>query len=202
MDFGVRYDNQDFNASITLYSIDFQNRLTFIAPGSDSGNDYLVGTNGSYINTGGIESSGVEASLTYYPSQELSVYMSYTSNSSEYTDGTVGIAAGNTVFGSVEDMAVLSLDWQSEAYSAGISTKWLGERWMDSANTQRIDAYAVSDLYVGVDLENFDSALKGASIRFTVNNLFDKSYMGGVAGGWGGWIGAPRTAALNFQTRF
>ncbi len=202
MDFGVRYDNQDFNASITLYSIDFQNRLTFIAPGSESGNDYLVGTNGSYINTGGIESSGVEASLTYYPSQELSVYMSYTSNSSEYTDGTVGIAAGNTVFGSVEDMAVLSLDWQSEAYSAGISTKWLGERWMDSANTQRIDGYAVSDLYVGVDLENFDSALKGASIRFTVNNLFDKSYMGGVAGGWGGWIGAPRTAALNFQTRF
>ncbi|MBQ4834909.1 MULTISPECIES: TonB-dependent receptor [Pseudoalteromonas] len=202
MDLGIRYDNQDFDASITLYSIDFENRLTFVAPESASGNDYLVGTSGQYINTGGIESSGVEASLTYYPNQALSVYLSYTSNDSEYTDGTVDIKAGNTVFGSVEDMAVLSLDWQSDIYSAGLSTKWIGERWMDADNTQRIDAYAVSDLYIAVDLENFDSALKGASIRLTVNNLFDKSYIGSVAGGWGGWIGAPRTAAINFQTRF
>ena len=209
MDFGLRYDNQNFNASVTLYNIDFQNRLTFIAPGAENGNDYDTGTNGSYINTGGIESKGVEASLTYYPSQDFSIYVSYTSNDSKYTSGSFTEkneeyinVFGNTVFGSVEDMAVVSVDWQSEVYSAGVSTKWIGERWMDAQNTQRIDGYAVSDLYVGVNLDNFASALKGASIRFTVNNLFDKSYIGSVAGGSSGWIGAPRTAALNFQTRF
>ena len=201
-DLGVRFNNETITASVTLYNIDFENRLTFIAPGSENGNDYLVGTNGSYVNTGGIKSKGVEASITYYPTNDLSVYASFTSNDSEYTDGSIGFDAGNTVFGSVEEMAVLSLDWQSDMYSAGLSTKWLGERWMDPANTQRIDAYAVSDMYVAVDLGDFGSSLKGASIRLTVNNLFDESYIGGVAGGWGGWIGAPRTAAMNFQARF
>ncbi|WP_462151101.1 TonB-dependent receptor [Pseudoalteromonas xiamenensis] len=201
-DFGVRFNNAAVSASVTVYSIDFENRLTFIAPGSQTGNDYLVGTNGSYVNTGGIKSSGVEAAVTYYPTNEFSIYASYTSNDSEYSTGTIGYAAGNTVFGSVEKMGVLSLDWQSEQYSAGVSTKWLGDRWMDPQNTIRIDGYAVSDLYVGVDLKDLGAAFDGASIRFTVNNLFDKSYMGGVAGGWGGWIGAPRTAAINFQARF
>lgn len=100
----------------------------------------------------------------------------------------------------VRDLALV--DWKSDAYSAGLSTKWIGDRWMDPQNTIRIDGYAVSDLYVGVDLENFASSLKGASVRLTVNNLFDKSYIGGVAGGWGGWIGAPRTAAINLMARF
>ncbi|CCQ11576.1 TonB-dependent receptor [Pseudoalteromonas luteoviolacea B = ATCC 29581] len=201
-DFGIRFNDTKVSASVTFYNIDFANRLTFIAPGSENGNDYLVGTNGSYINTGGIESSGIETALTYYPSNEFSVYASYTSNKSEYSTGSVGFAAGNTVFGSVENMAVLSVDWQSNQYSAGISTKWLGDRWMDPQNTTRIDGYAVSDLYVAIDLENLSSPLQGTSLRLTVNNLFDKSYIGGVAGGWGGWIGAPRTAAINFQTRF
>ena len=202
LDLGLRYIGEDLNASVTLYQIDFENRLTFIAPGDVDGIDYLIGTNGSYINTGGIESSGFEASLTYYPSDNWSIYTSYTQNDSEYTDGTIGVPAGNTVFGSVEDMAVVSLDWQKDRYLSGLSTKWVGERWMDAANTQRIDAYTVADFYAGVELGDLGGVVKSSQLRLTVNNLFDESYIGGVAGGWGGWIGAPRTATFNFTAAF
>ena len=59
IDFGIRYDTDDISFSATYYTIDFENRITFIAPGSDTdGIDYNIGTNGSYLNVGGIESDG------------------------------------------------------------------------------------------------------------------------------------------------
>jgi len=200
MDLGLRYFSQLVDASITLYQIDFDNRLTFISPDSPDGIDFLIGTNGSYVNTGGIESSGIEASLNYYPTNSISLYFAYTSNDSTYVDGTVGFPSGNTVFGSVEDMMVLSADWKKDSYFAGISNKWVGERWLDAENTQRLDDYNVADLYFGMQLGNIGS-IKDLEFRLTVNNLMDENYLGGVAGG-GAWIGAPRTTTLNLKASF
>lgn len=196
MDLGVRYAQGSLNASLTYYSIDFADRLTFISPDSAEGIDFLVGTNGSWVNTGGIESSGIEASVTYALHDNWSAYASFTKNDSTYLSGSVDFPAGNTVFGSAEEMAVVSFDYAKEQYLAGLSTKYVGERWMDAANTQRIDAYTVSDFYMGVSLKNIGN-ISDIEMRLSINNVFDESYIGGVAGGWGGWIGAPRTAAFN-----
>ncbi|MDN4501847.1 TonB-dependent receptor [Alteromonadaceae bacterium BrNp21-10] len=201
-DVGLRYSSSSINASLSYYSIDFENRLTFISPDSDEGIDYLVGTNGSFINTGGIQSSGFEAAMTYYPNNNWSIYASYTNNDSEYAGGSVGAPEGNTVYGSAEEMAVLSFDWQRNQYAAGLSSKWVGERWLDAANTQRLDAYLVSDFYAAINISSSMQGINDVQLRLTVNNLFDESYIGGVAGGWGGWIGAPRTAALNIKASF
>jgi iron complex outermembrane receptor protein len=35
-------------------------------------------------------------------------------------------------------------------------------------------------------------------LSFTINNVFDKNYLGTIAPN-AGWIGAPRTAALNIK---
>ncbi|NTS78137.1 TonB-dependent receptor [Catenovulum sp. SM1970] len=201
LDFGLRYASDRINASVTFYDIDFENRITFISPESPDGPDYILGTNGSYINVGGIESSGIEAAVTYYFADSWSLYASYTDNESEYVDGTSDYPKGNTVFGSVEDMMVLSIDYNNDKYLAGLSAKNVGERWMDPQNTQRIDAYTVLDFYAGVNLGQFGD-LKDVQLKATVNNLNDESYIGGVAGGWGGWIGAPRTAAINLTASF
>ena len=98
-------------------------------------------------------------------------------------------------------MYVLSIDYAKDSVFAGLSNKYVGKRWMDAANSQRIDDYMVSDLYIGASLENLAQGLKNAEVRLTVNNLFDKSYLGGVAG-QSAWIGAPRTAALNVNFTF
>jgi len=200
IDLGLRYFSQILDASINYYQIDFDNRLTFIAPDSPDGIDFLIGTNGSYVNTGGIESSGIEASINYYPTNEFSLYLAYTANDSQYVDGSVGFPSGNTVFGSVEDMLVLSADWKKDQHFAGISTKWVGERWLNSNNTQRLDDYNVADFYIGTQLDNIAN-IKNLEFRLTVNNLFDEDYLGGVAG-QSAWIGAPRTTTLNFTATF
>lgn len=196
IDIGLRYSSGSINANMTYYSIEFDDRLTFIAPDSPDGIDFLIGTNGGYVNVGGVESSGIEASLSYQATDTLSLYTSFTSNNSEYTSGSVGFPAGNTVFGSAEEMGVVSFDWEKQSYRAGLSTKWVGERWLDAANTQRVDSYIVSDFYASVKLENLAQGLDSMELRFTINNLFDESYLGGIAG-QSAWIGAPRTAAFN-----
>ncbi|MEQ3658231.1 MAG: TonB-dependent receptor [Glaciecola sp.] len=205
-DLGLRYNSEFIDASLTFYSIDFENRITFLPPDTpDAGIDYNIGTNGSYVNVGGIESEGIEASLSIQLGEYFSLYGSYTNNESTYKDVPdelgLGIEAGNTVFGSVEDMFVVSLDYNKGNYSAGLSNKYVGDRFIDAANTSVAEAYSVADLYAAVDIEPAFEGVQNMQVRFTLNNLFDESYLGGIAG-QSAWIGAPRTAAVNLQFTF
>lgn len=212
IDLGLRYVSNKLSMSLTYYDITFDNRLTFIAPGSASGVDYLSGENGNYLNVGGVESKGIEVSVSLSLTDNWQIYSSYTHNEATYADSSITLPdgsstelsfpAGNTVFGSPKNMAVVSVDWTKETRFAGISTKWVDDRFIDAANTQVADAYVVSDLYAGVAVDSPLAGIDALEIRFTVNNVFDKSYLGGIAGGWGAWIGAPRTAAVNIQAKF
>ncbi|WP_462159635.1 TonB-dependent receptor domain-containing protein [Pseudoalteromonas sp. GB56] len=201
IDLGLRYASNLFNASITYYDVSFDNRLSFIAPDSPDGIDYLIGTNGGYVNVGGIDSTGIEASATWYITNDWGLYGSYTYNNSEYTGGLDDYPAGNTVYGSAEDLAVLSLDWARGNYFAGLSGKWVGDRWMDAANTTRVDAYTTFDFYAGVSISSTVQGVEDMELRLTINNLTDESYLGGISG-QAAWIGAPRTAAINFKLAF
>ncbi|MFT7506724.1 MAG: iron complex outermembrane receptor protein, partial [Gammaproteobacteria bacterium] len=217
IDVGLRYTSTAFDASVTYYQIDFANRIVFLPPDTpDAGIDFLIGTNGSYLNVGGIESKGIEASLTFKLSDNMSFYTSYTNNDSTYQEipdavaATLNIAPGGTVFGSVEDMYVLSVDWSKDNYFAGITNKYVGERVIryidDPANAgmltpQKADSYHVADLYAGISIDAGINAISSMEVRFTINNLFDESYLGGIAG-QSAWIGAPRTAAVNLRFDF
>ena len=202
IDLGLRYNSGRFQASLTYYDIDFSDRLTFIPPDSPDGIDFLIGTNGSYINVGGIESKGFELSANAYLNDQWSVYGAYTNNDSTYSNSPLeAFPTGNTVFGSAEELFVLSVDWTNHKYFAGLSNKWVGERWLDAANTQRIDGFSVADLYAGVGVDSPIAGIEKIQVRLTINNLFDESYLGGVAGS-GAWIGAPRTAAFNLLATF
>lgn len=201
IDVGLRYVSQQVSASLTYYDIKFENRLTFIPPDSTSGIDYLSGENGNYANVGGINSTGIEASLSITLSDNWSVYGAYTFNDSTYAEGSIDFPTGNTVFGSAENMFVLSADWIKENYFAGVSSKWVDDRFIDAANTQVAPAYLLTDVYAGVSLSKPMQGIESIDLRFTVNNMFDESYLGGIAG-QAAWIGAPRTAAINLMLKF
>lgn len=209
IDLGLRYEGDRISASVTYYDIEFSNRVTFIPEGTSSGIDYLNESEGAYINVGGIESSGIEAAVRFALNDAFSVYASYTLNDSTYlgtgdstVDEELGVFPGNTVFGSAEDMFVVAADWKRDNYFAGLAWKHIGDRWMNPANTEVLDAHQIADLYVGVELDAISAGLKGMKLQLNVNNLFDESYLGGVSGGWGAWIGAPRTATATLTVDF
>lgn len=195
IDLGLRYSSPGFNVSLTYYDIQFDNRILFVSAEDLDGIDYLESAAGRYENEGGIKSSGIEASLQYVVTDSLQLYLSYTKNDSEYSDAG---QEGQEVLGAASDMAVVSFDWQRGDYNMGLSTKYVGER---SAGSFTADSYTVSDFYMGTSVSFADSPLKSLDIRMTINNLFDESYIGTVAYG-AGWIGAPRTAAINVSGSF
>lgn len=197
IDIGLRYSSPGFNFSLTYYDISFKNRVTFVSFEDVDGIDFLASADGAYINDGGVDSSGIEASIDYRLTDTLGIYASYTYNDSTYVDDDI---AGNRVLGSAENMAVVSLSYDNQDYFAGISTKYVGNRFMDQQNVQNVDSYMVSDFYLGA--RKFDiGAFENVEFRFTINNLFNERYLGTLAPG-AGWIAAPRTAALNARFVF
>jgi outer membrane receptor protein involved in Fe transport len=208
IDVGLRYENDRLYVTATYYDIEFDNRLQFIAPDNPAGIDYLIGTNGTYLNVGGVDSTGIELAATYRLTDNFQLYGSFTDNDSEYLgtgdsdlDSSLGIFPGNTVAGTISQSANLSLDWNYQAYRAGVTARWVDERYLDVANTQELDAYTVVDLYVGVAGEDISDTLKGLDFSFLVNNLTDEEYLGGTSGG-SAWIGPNRTASITITADF
>lgn len=197
IDLGLRYNNDDISFSATYYTIDFENRITFIAPGSDTdGIDYSIGTNGSYLNVGGIESDGFELSLSYRLNEQWNFYSSYTNNDSRYVGDAPGFTAGDKVVDSVDDMFVLSSDYTKGDFRVGASGKYTGDRG-DALS------YTTFDVNAGYFVAFSGSSISSIDIAFVVTNITDESYLStGTGNGSTFFIGAPRTASMTFTANF
>jgi outer membrane receptor for Fe3+-dicitrate len=204
-EFGLRFVGNGITASAVYFDNAFDNRLEFFGP-QDAGNipDYDIGLAGRFDNVGGIETKGFELATTVLLGEHWSVYGAVTTMKARYVgtglgaaaDAVLGLTAGNTVVNTPDDMVVMSIDWQDNKYSAGLSNKLVGRRFIDRSNTSSADAYITSDLYVAVTGDAISDGLQGYELRLVVNNLFDESYLGGIAG-FGAWIGSPRTAVIS-----
>ncbi|MDF2177793.1 TonB-dependent receptor [Aliiglaciecola sp. CAU 1673] len=219
IDFGLRYRADDLMLSATLYDIQFNDRITLIAPGAEVDGIVYDQGDGTYRNEGGIQSQGLELSATYRLDDKWSVYAAYTMNQSEYTDTietviegvrNVEVVADTDVIDAVEDMITLSLDYYSGNLRGGISAKYTGERqggYLDILNNpglrNQVEDYTIIDINVGYTLEYSDNMIDSVDIAFVVNNLMDKRYLSsGTGNGFSYYIGGPRTAALTLTANF
>ena len=197
IDLGLRYNDERLSFSATAYDIKFDNRITFIAPGSSTaGIDFTIGTNGSYLNVGGIKSKGVELSASYKINNKWSVYSSYTNNKSTYLGNAPGFKAGDKVIDSVDNMYVISTDYYAGNLSFGSSAKYTGARG-------NAPSYTVMDANIGYDINFSNPMFKSLNVTFVINNLLDKRYLStGTGTGNTYFIGGPRTAAVTITANF
>lgn len=208
LDVGIRYLADTWNLAIAYYDIEFDNRIIFLDNESVSGPNYLIGTNGTYFNAGGIESDGLELSFSWDINDNLSLYTSYTNNDSTYlgtgdtaVDQELGIIPGNTVVNMPENQWVLAVSWEDGPYSAGFSNKYTDERMIRFDNTWATEDYHMMDAYVSVSGEAVSDSLENVQFNFVVNNLFDEDYLAGVSS-QGVWLGASRTYGLHIVANF
>jgi len=203
IDFGVRYLADRWSVSAAYYDIEFDNRIIFLDNQSTAGPNYIIGTNGTYFNAGGIESDGLEVSLTWDVTDTLFLYAAYTDNTSEYigtgdpaVDAELGITPGNTVVNMPETQFVLSLSWEDGPYRAGVSSKYTDEREIRFDNTWQADDYTMVDAYLEVGGEAISDSLEKFRFSLVLNNAFDEVYLAGISG-QGVWLGAPRTVSFS-----
>ena len=208
MELGLRYAGARLFATATYFDSQFENRIIFLAPGSAAGNDYLIGTSGTYFNAGGIDSSGFELAATLNLNSNWSLYGAFTALDAEYkgtgdsaVDAENGIFAGNDVTGIAETMAVLSLDYSADRIDAGVSVKNTGERAVNTGNTWYTDDYTLVDAYLSVSGEAISDSLAGFRLHAQIFNVTDERYEGVVSSN-AIWLGAPRTATIGLTFDF
>ena len=158
MELGLRYTTDWITLSAVYYDISFENRIIFLDNSVATGPNYLIGTNGTYFNAGGINSDGFELSGLIEPMDNLSLYLAYSRNNSEYVgtgdtavDAAVGIIPGNDVVNMPDSQYVVTLDYVRGP--GGLSTKYTDQRAVNFANTWQADDYFLTDAYLTVSGE-------------------------------------------------
>ena len=142
--------------------------------------------------------------------ENWSVYTAYTSTEAIYigsglgaeADAALDIFPGNRVVNTPDSMWVVSLDWNRGPLLRRAVEQARGRSFRQPAATtgwRRLTRF--SDLYFKVRGEALPDFLQDLDFGIVVNNLFDESYLGGIAGG-GAWIAAPRTAAFTATLDF
>lgn len=206
IELGLRVSRWPLTGSITLYNIKFDNRIVYLPARLADGIDYLDETDGVYENFGGVESTGVEAALGYGWDNGWRINGAYTYNRSEYLgsgnaarDAELGIVDGADVIGQPRHILVMSADWQGESWNFGVSGRYLGERYLDASNANRLPSATVFNANIGFDLQDLSPKLKGVGASFVVSNLTDRRYLSGVDGSDTAFIGAPRTVGFSVR---
>jgi iron complex outermembrane receptor protein len=130
-----------------------------------------------YEPTGKVRSRGLELEARSQLGRNVSVLASYTYTDMKFTESSDGFT-GNTPYQAPRHMASVWGDWNfSPGYTVGAGARYVGSSWVDNANSQKVPAYTLVDLMFRVDLAQLNPSFRGANLRLSVNNLFDKTYV-------------------------
>jgi iron complex outermembrane receptor protein len=209
---GLRYGNEAFQSSLTLYRVDFEDRLLTISQCAG-----IVGCPSVLANVGDVETSGAEAAIDWRLGGGFSLFGSLSWNSSEYAsnylDGTTLVPTdGKTVVDTPEMLANVELRYAADALEARIGMKYTDERFITFVNDSRVPDYWVTDASVSYRFGDLGLA-KDLKATLNVTNLFDEDYFASV--GTNGFVardpqglnytlvtGAPRQVFLTLEASF
>lgn len=156
---------------------------------------------------------GVELEATWQASRSTQFFAGVTLNRSTF-DNDIPLATGGRVAAkdrqfpdTPKRMAKLGMSSHFGPVEFAPLVKWVGERYGDVTNTQRVPGYAVVDATL-----RYTGSLDGIGkydLALTVVNLFDRRYISAIAASDDGtanqatyYPGAPRTLALTFGATF
>jgi iron complex outermembrane receptor protein len=130
-----------------------------------------------YEPTGKVRSRGLELEARSRLSKTFSTLASYTFTDMKFIESSDGFT-GNTPYQAPRHMASIWGDWNfMPGYTVGMGVRHVGSSWVDNANSLKVPPHTLVDLMFRVDLAQWSPSLKGANLRLSVNNLFDKTYV-------------------------
>lgn len=140
-------------------------------------------------------SKGVEASVAYTINDRWRIDANATLLDAKYDEN--GADTGNVPNGVPEQLANVWASYQFlEDWRARAGVRYVGKKYLDSANTTVLPSYSVID--AALDWSATDSLTVGAHVR----NATDKTYALAAYGGAQIILGMPRTWELQARYRF
>jgi len=196
-DIGYRVRGDNYLGQVALWYTDYQNRIIssrdtqqFLADGVTPNPTF-----DQFIdrNLGAVKQMGVDAQIGWEPTDQLTLYLSTSYNTSEVQNDTAfGTFAGQTLFLPTKGKELVEtpewtfsgrVDWDpTENLSLGLEAKWVDFRWTTDVNDEAFPGYTVFDFDARYDLtETFN--IRNAFVQFNVTNLFDEEYLGSISSG-------------------
>jgi iron complex outermembrane recepter protein len=179
---GWRFFMDSFEGVVTAYYVDFEDRVLAIQQGSA-----IIGNFNALANVGSVETTGIEAGLSWQATDWLSWFNSVSYNDSTYEDdftsGTTLVpVSGNTVVDAPEWMFNSELGVEYEKAYAKLHYKFTDERYYTYLNEGSVDSYSIVNLGLGYRFGNLGFA-KELTAQLDVTNLFDEEYISTVGSG-------------------
>ena len=201
---GIRTNRSMFNASLAAFYTKFDNRLQSFAsvvPGSTQ-------TETFFQNVGGVKSYGFELSGIVKPASFVYFNANATYNIAKFMDNysTLNIkdnrVPDNAKWLLQGGVTVEPVDW----LVANFSARYLSQRYTNFVNSEYIPGYVIANAYVDIGDGLTAGPLKGIKLRFNIDNIFDKDYLGTISTGTTGTAlfrpGPDRTMQLSLRADF
>lgn len=156
---------------------------------------------------------GLEIEATWQAARTMQVFASLTWNRSSF-DADIPLASGTRVAAADKQfpdtpklMGKLGTSLSWDKFEVVPMLKWIGPRYGDVTNMQRIPGYAVADANFRYSVGM--TALGQMDVCLSVVNLFDKRYIASISASDDGttnqasyYPGAPRTLAVTMELKF
>ncbi|AZK61683.1 TonB-dependent receptor family protein [Pectobacterium versatile] len=170
---GWRFQDEDMLLSASLFLIQFTDRQI---SSRNAAGDYEM------INAGKVENKGLELEWSGKLPHNFNYFAAYTYTDTEQknnlaTGGSQLPTTGKQVANAPKNMLNLGLGYDDGLYYAGVNSRYVGSFYGDMTNDEKIGGRTVFDLSAGVYLPVDKKIVKSATLRFGVNNLFDKEYL-------------------------
>jgi iron complex outermembrane recepter protein len=174
VDLGFRYDRGSWYIAPTLFYGRFNNKQVPIY-------DSMVGV--TYYQSGAqAESKGAEVEVGATVVSGLTLFGSLTYNSFVFTDNvrtasnTIISCKGKQVTDAPEYMAKIGASYTTKGFTITPIVRYIGERYGDVENKERIGAYTLVDLNLGYVLKQI-WGFREVSFGLNFLNLFDERYI-------------------------
>ena len=194
---GIKYSSADDANHITLsaFQIIKENDVTR----DPSGGPY------DKIQTGEVESKGIELEINSQLTDQLRLMFNYTLLDMEVTKDNSGLKGKIPVWVADESASLWAnydvLEGNLAGLTTGIGVRYVGNTQLDATNSATLPSYTLVDLALSYDLGRLDSSLVGTTVSTTVNNLFDKRYYSCYDSN-NCWFGAERTVEATIKYEF
>lgn len=168
---GLKYKKRDITASATAFEITKRNVLTRDPDSTDYSQKVQVGE---------MQSRGIELELQKAITSDITVKAAYTLQDVEVTKDNSGIEGNTPVWVPKKQFNTWLTYTPTEGRLAGTSlgagVRYVGQMQLDAANSNTVPSFTLVDLSIGYDLSMLSAQWQGASVRFSMSNVFDETY--------------------------
>lgn len=210
-DASLRYDDGRLSVTPTAFYSLHRNKEVLVS-------DPSIGASVAYYTSSGqTEEYGGELEIGYRALDNLNLFASATLSSETFSQNIVGITGlttlqvkGNQVPNAATEMLTLGAAYNYADLTLTPVAQFVGKRYGDALNQQPVGGYALVDLYGKYDLSRL-TGTRNLEAGFAITNIFDRRYIGEIAGpsnlenpgsSTAYYLGAPRTFSGYVSAKF